>query len=76
MTKITNSQIRRVEVLQDVEEATSLVNDVMAGIERHCPVCGSILTLKLPGSGTHPGIYCETGCTKILLSMQPSSRRP
>jgi len=75
MTKATAPDSLRTEVLRDVEEQTSLVNEVLAGIERHCPKCGSLLTLSLPGSGTHPGIYGETGCTKVLLSMQLASRR-
>lgn len=59
------------EILKDIEEQETLIAQVMNGEEVYCKVCGKPLVFKNPGSGVHPGIYCGTGCTEILLDMQP-----
>lgn len=52
------------------EVTESQMRDVVNGKAVPCPVCGKPLALKKPGSGHHPGIYCETGCTRILIEME------
>ena len=61
----------RKAVLERVAKLESLVTAVQAGEERRCEVCNQTLTYHGPGSGRHPGIYCETGCTSILIEVGP-----
>ena len=64
------------------EEATALarhlnelVRDLHAGKTVLCKTCGKPLVLRLAGSGYHPGVFCDNGCTYILTECgaQPSS---
>lgn len=68
--KIHNRIVDPEALLRKIEEEDAIIQAVMDGQERACPVCGSILQFVPPGSSTHPGIYCGKGCTEILLSMR------
>lgn len=53
--------------LEQFREYQRLLRAVAEGQNVPCPVCGKKLRLVLPGEGIHPGVYCETGCTEILI---------
>jgi hypothetical protein len=64
----------REEVLADVAEKERIIKAVVAGEDVACKVCGLPLKYFAPGSGRHPGIYCETSCTEILMTFGPKPR--
>lgn len=61
----------REDVLADVAEKERIIKAVVAGEKVACKVCGLPLTYVAPASGRHPGIYCATGCTEILMTFGP-----
>lgn len=64
----------REEVLADVAEKERIIKAVVGGEDVVCKVCGLPLKCIAPGSGRYPGIYCEAGCTELLMAFGPNPR--
>jgi len=60
---------KRRELLRELE---AMVHAVMAGESVNCGRCGSPLVFHRPGSGVHPSVSCEQGCTEVSLTMAPT----
>lgn len=73
-----NRTVPRPQNSLTLDETDALIGAMFRGEAKNCSVCEGPLELKLPGSGKHPGIYCELGCTTISLSIaatKPQLRR-
>ena len=57
-------------VLEKVAALERLIDAVQRGEERRCDVCGGVLKYYEVGSGRHPGVYCDTGCTVIHVEIR------
>jgi hypothetical protein len=75
MEPTTNPTATRPQASLTLDEADALIGAMFRGEARSCAVCDRPLELKLPGSGRHPGIYCELGCTNISLSIAVTKPR-
>jgi len=60
------------EILERAARTERLVADVRAGKDVQCETCHLPLAFYGPGSGRHPGVYCATGCTAILMEFKRS----
>jgi hypothetical protein len=60
---------RRKKALEKAAKIERVVSDVRAGNDVLCETCHESLIYYGPGSGRHPGVYCATGCTSILLEI-------
>jgi hypothetical protein len=56
---------RREDVLRKLQEQDALVKSVIEGETVLCQTCGCPLHYVQPGTGKHPGVFCDTGCTQI-----------
>lgn len=60
----------RKRLLEEVAAKERMMADVIAGKPVACPVCALPLAYFDTDSGRHPGIYCPTGCTQILMNVR------
>jgi hypothetical protein len=60
----------REKVLEKFEATERLTGDVMAGKTVNCDICQGELEYHGLDPGRHPGIYCSTGCTEILMEVR------
>jgi hypothetical protein len=49
----------------ELEQVFELAQALHDGHSRLCSKCALPLRLVTPGQGSHPGIFCATGCTTI-----------
>jgi hypothetical protein len=61
---------RRKRILEESARLEKLMADVGAGMEVPCDKCKLPLAFFGPKSGRHPGIFCPTGCTEILMEFK------
>jgi hypothetical protein len=61
---------KRADVLERIERMERLVREVRDGLDVRCDVCGLPLVYYGLKSGEHPGVFCPTGCTSILLELR------
>jgi hypothetical protein len=66
---------RREELIARMERTDRMIKAAIAGEDVFCDVCALKLTYYGPASGRHPGVYCETGCTKILMNISNDETR-
>jgi len=59
------------DIIDDMMRKDRMIADVVAGKTVECPVCRLPLVYYGALSGRHPGIFCPTGCTEILMTLKP-----
>jgi hypothetical protein len=57
-------------ILEEVARVERMAADVRDGKEVRCTTCELPLKYYGPGSGRHPGIYCPTGCTAVMMEFK------
>lgn len=61
---------RRRRILEEVERVERMAGEVRDGKTVLCPTCALPLRYYGADSGRHPGIYCSTGCTAIMMELR------
>jgi len=51
-------------------EQKTLIKKVMSGRKVQCKKCGGNINLVLPQESDSPGLYCNKGCTNIILDFE------
>jgi hypothetical protein len=62
--------VRENEAVAEVQQINRMACELSQGNVVLCETCRQPLTLRLPGSGYHPGIFCPMGCTSVLTEAQ------
>lgn len=76
METTSMSRRSREEILADVARREKMIVAAVRGEDVSCLVCGLQVKYYGRGSGRHPGVYCPTGCTEILMTLAPSTDSP
>lgn len=60
----------KTQLLEEVARVEQMVAAVRDGKEVLCKTCGLPLAFYGLNSGRHPGVYCPTGCTAVLVELR------